>query len=114
MNITINLEALTPGDLMQMGIFLLALSVALIAMLDMLKLTSFFKNTRTSPEILLICVVPILAMPAVSAFGNAISSLWGDVLPVALFFFVYGSVLLSGRNRNAQVRDPQAGLDASK
>jgi len=94
MDVVIDLQTLSVGTVTSIGLFIVGMVIAMIATLDILKFTSIFKSTKTTPERMLICLVPILTMDTMSALGNAISGFWGDALPAFAFLFFFGSILI--------------------
>ncbi len=113
MDILIDLDTYKLGTVISLGAFLIALLTAMFATLDILKLTNFFKRSKTNPELILICIIPIFTLPTMSALGNAISKPWGLIFTAFTFWFFYGAILISMRVRKAKSHNKSLNTDAS-
>ncbi len=113
MDVLVNLETINVGTVTSIGVFLLALLLATFATLDLLQVSSFSKYLKMSPEIMLICSVPMLIMPTLGALGNAISEFWGDVLPVFAFLFFIATGIIQRRDRKKGAHNKSLNTDVS-
>ena len=107
MDVIINL------DTFKIGLFIAALLLAVLATLDLIRISNFSKYLKMSPEIMLICSVALLIVPTLSALGNAISEFLGDILPGLAFLFFIATGIIHRRDQRESAHNESLNTDAS-